>query len=77
MSLVGGALLGQRRYAEAEPFLVQGYEGIKQREALMNAGFQHWLTQAGERVVRFYEATNQPEKVREWREKLQLPPDRK
>jgi hypothetical protein len=25
---------------------------------------------AGERVLRFYEATNQPEKAREWREKL-------
>ena len=29
-----------------------------------------WIVNAGERVVRFYEATNQPEKAREWREKL-------
>jgi hypothetical protein len=28
---------------------------------------------AGERVVCFYEATNQPEKAKEWRAKL--PPD--
>ncbi|MFO0808127.1 MAG: serine/threonine-protein kinase [Gemmataceae bacterium] len=70
MSLIGGALLGQRRYAEAEPFLVQGYEGMKQREALINAGFKNLLTMAGERLIRFYDATNQPEKARGWRNTL-------
>jgi tetratricopeptide (TPR) repeat protein len=70
MSVVGGALLGLQRYAEAEPFLVQGYGGMKQREAFINAGFKLWLTRAGERLIRFYEATNQPEKAREWREKV-------
>ena len=33
MSLLGGALLGQGRYAEAEPLVVAGYEGMKAREA--------------------------------------------
>ena len=28
-SLLGGALLGQKKYAEAEPLLIQGYEGIQ------------------------------------------------
>jgi tetratricopeptide (TPR) repeat protein len=70
ISMIGGALLGQKRYAEAEPFLVQGYEGMKQRETLIPAGFMHWLTKGGNRLVRFYEATNQPEKAREWREKI-------
>jgi hypothetical protein len=28
-SLLGGSLLGQQKYAEAEPLLVQGYEGMK------------------------------------------------
>ena len=31
-SLLGGALLGQKKYAEAEPLLLKGYEGLKQRE---------------------------------------------
>jgi hypothetical protein len=31
-SLLGGALLGQKKYAEAEPLLVKGYEGLKTRE---------------------------------------------
>ena len=33
ISLLGGAIFGQSRYAEAEPLLVQGYEGMKVREA--------------------------------------------
>ncbi len=33
MSLLGGALLGQGRYAEAEPLVIGGYEGMKAREA--------------------------------------------
>jgi serine/threonine protein kinase len=70
MSMVGGALMGQHKYAGAERFLVQGYEGMKQREALIIGDFKPWLTQAGERLIRFYEATNQPEKARAWREKL-------
>src|SRR5262249_26015412 len=32
-SMLGGALNGQQRHAEAEPLLVQGYEGMKQRAA--------------------------------------------
>jgi tRNA A-37 threonylcarbamoyl transferase component Bud32 len=30
-SMLGGALLGQKKYAEAEPLLLAGYEGMKQR----------------------------------------------
>jgi Tetratricopeptide repeat len=32
-SLLGGSLLGQKKYAEAEPLIVSGYEGMKAREA--------------------------------------------
>jgi serine/threonine protein kinase/tetratricopeptide (TPR) repeat protein len=70
MNLLGGVLCGQERYSEAEPLLLQGYEETKKREALMNANWRTRLPQAGERVVLFYEATNQPEKARAWREKL-------
>jgi hypothetical protein len=63
-------LLSQQKYAEAEPLLLQGYEGMKQREPTTPAGEKRRLTEAGERVVRFYEVTGQPEKARVWREKL-------
>jgi hypothetical protein len=69
VSLLGDVLFSQQKYAEAEPLLVQGYEGMKQREAILRANEKCRLAEAGERVVRFYEATNQPEKARVWREK--------
>jgi hypothetical protein len=31
-SMLGCALMGQKNYAEAEPLLLQGYEGMKERE---------------------------------------------
>jgi serine/threonine-protein kinase len=71
LSLVGGSLLGQKRYADAEPFLVRGYKGMREREARINAGFKPWLRQAGDRLARYYEATNQPEKARRLREELE------
>jgi serine/threonine protein kinase/tetratricopeptide (TPR) repeat protein len=74
MSLVGGSLLGQKRYAEAEPFLVRGYEGLRESEALINPGFNRWLRHAGDRLACYYEATNQPEKARRLREELRSSP---
>src|SRR5437899_1032219 len=32
-SLLGACLLGQKKYAEAEPLLLSGYEGMREREA--------------------------------------------
>ena len=31
-SLLGGSLLGQKKFAEAEPLILAGYEGMKARE---------------------------------------------
>ncbi len=73
VSLLGAVLFGQNKYAEAEPLLLQGYEGMKQREATLGGDERRRLIETGERVVRFYEVTNQPEKAREWREKIRLP----
>jgi tetratricopeptide (TPR) repeat protein len=70
LSMLGGALLGQKKYAGAEPLLLQGYEGMKQREATIPLQGKVRLAEAAERLVRLYEATNQPEKARTWREKL-------
>jgi serine/threonine protein kinase len=72
MSLVGGALLGQERFAEAEPYLVQGYDGMKHHEDIIGPEFRRWFIREGERLVSFYEATNQPEKARRLRQELGL-----
>jgi tetratricopeptide (TPR) repeat protein len=70
-SMVGEALLGQKKYGEAEPLLLQGYEGMKQREAKIPPEGKVRLTEALERLVRLYEATNQKDKAEEWRKKLE------
>jgi hypothetical protein len=73
VSMLGGALLGQRQYAKAEPLLLQGYEGMNRREAQIPERGKARLPEAIERIVRLYEATQQAEKARVWREKL--PPE--
>jgi hypothetical protein len=43
---------------------------MKRGEATMTANWRYRLPEAGERVIRYYEETNQPERAREWREKI-------
>jgi hypothetical protein len=69
-SLLGAALLGQKNYAEAEPLLLQGYEGMKARQAKIPPQARFRLTEALERLVRLYEATDQKEKAANWQKKL-------
>jgi tetratricopeptide (TPR) repeat protein len=70
MSVLGAALLGQKKHEDAEPLLLQGYEGMKQLESRCHAPDRRLLTDAGQRVVRYYEETNQSEKARQWRERI-------
>src|SRR5262249_19116990 len=60
MSMLGEALAGQRRFAEAEPLVVGGYEGMKARASRMKVPHQANLSTAAERVVRLYEEWNKP-----------------
>ena len=45
-SLLGSALLGQKKYTDAEPLLLAGYEGMKEREAKIPAQGKIRLTEA-------------------------------
>jgi eukaryotic-like serine/threonine-protein kinase len=73
-ALVGAALLGQRKYAEAEPLLTAGYEGMKQRlDKIPPAGWPR-VIDALDRLIELAEATNKPEDAKRWREeKAKLP----
>ena len=74
-SLLGGSLLGQKKYAEAEPLIVSGYEGMKARAARIPPPGRPRFTEAAERVVRLYEEWGQKDKAAEWRTKLKKPTD--
>ena len=74
-SLLGGSLLGQKKYAEAEPLIVSGYEGMKAREAKIPPPGKPRLAEAAERVVKLYEAWGKKDKAAEWRARLAKPSD--
>jgi serine/threonine protein kinase len=73
LSMLGGALAGQRRFGEAEPLLLRGYEGMKQREAKIPTGQKNVLAEAADRIARLYEETGRAEQARAWRQPH--PPD--
>ena len=50
-SMLGGSLLGLKKYAEAEPLLIEGYEGLKQSEKTMPAMSRICIAEAAERLV--------------------------
>jgi hypothetical protein len=71
-SMLGGSLLGQKRYAEAEPLVVSGYEGMKAREATILPGAKARLAEARDRGVGLYEAWGKPGEAAAWKAKLGL-----
>ena len=69
-SMLGEALLGQQRYAEAEPLLKGGYEGLKAREKALPPQAKARLTETLERLVQLYDAWGKPEQAATWRKQL-------
>ncbi len=67
MSLLGGALLGQAKYAEAEPLLKSGYEGMKQRAATIPPPGKTRPVEALDRLIQLPEATGKPDEAKAWR----------
>jgi hypothetical protein len=69
-SLLGASLLGQGKYAEAEPLLIAGYEGLRKLNPAISVDSN--LPQAGERLVQLYTAWGKPDQAGEWRRNLNL-----
>src|SRR5262249_40610042 len=69
-SLLGAALLGQQKYTEAEPHLVQGYRGMKKLGK--SQGHQsHGPSEALERLGQVYDASGRRDEAAKWRKKLE------
>jgi tetratricopeptide (TPR) repeat protein len=69
-SLLGGALLGQKKYTEAEPLLLSGYEGMTQRKEKIPAAGKVRLKETLHRLVQLYDATGRADQAAEWKQKL-------
>jgi eukaryotic-like serine/threonine-protein kinase len=68
-SLLGASLAGQKKYAEAEPLLLTGYQGMAARKDRIGAPDRYQLHRAREWIVRLYQGWDKPEKAAEWRKK--------
>ncbi len=67
-SILGGVLLRQKKYAEAEPLLVKGYEGTKAREKTIPRGGETRIPEALDRLIELYTATEKPDEVQKYLE---------
>jgi eukaryotic-like serine/threonine-protein kinase len=70
-TLLGASLSGQKKYAEAEPLLLEGYEGMAARKDRIAVPDWYHLDRADDWVVQLYEACNKPLKAAGWRKRLQ------
>jgi len=69
-SLLGASLLGQKKYSEAEPLLLSGYQGLKAREQTIPAVEKRCLKDALQCLTQLYDATGKPEEAAKWKQEL-------
>jgi hypothetical protein len=65
------SLLGQQKYEEAQPMLLSGYEGMKQREFKIPVFDKKRLKEALEALVQLYEAQARSDQAAEWKRQLE------
>ncbi|MFM2095520.1 MAG: hypothetical protein RIS70_2644 [Planctomycetota bacterium] len=66
-SQLGGALLGQKKYDEAESFVINGYHGMKAREQTIPAVAAMRIPEAIDRVISLYRARDNADELAKWR----------
>ena len=64
--MLGEALLGQRKYADAETLLLASHDGMKQREATIPEQGKVRLPEALDRLIDLYTVTDKPDEVTKW-----------
>jgi hypothetical protein len=68
---LGAALLGQKKYTDAERYLLQGYEGMKARQARIPSNGRFRLIQSLKWLVQLYDAWDRPDDAAKWRKELE------
>ena len=68
-SLLGESLAGEKKYAEAEPPLLEGYQGMLARKDRIDVPDRYHLELAHQWVVQLYRAWGKPDKAAEWSKK--------
>ena len=71
-SLLGEALVGQKKHAEAEALLLAGYRGLKERQDKIPPPVRRQrLEEALGRLVQLYDATGRKDEAAKWRKELE------
>jgi tetratricopeptide (TPR) repeat protein len=70
-ALLGVSLAGQKRFADAEPLLIAGYEGMLQQKETASASERSDLPARAGSIIKLYQDWGRREKVAEWQQKLQ------
>ena len=65
-SMLGTSLAGQGKYAEGEPLLLSGHNGMIRRQDSIPYENRTALTEVQEWIVQLYQAWGKPEKALEW-----------
>jgi eukaryotic-like serine/threonine-protein kinase len=68
-SLLGASVTGEKKYAEAEPLLLEGYQGMFARKDRIDAPDLYHLDLAHRWIVQLYQAWGKPDRVAEWKQK--------
>ena len=69
-NMIGAALAGQKKFAEAEPLLIEGYQGMKQQEAKIPPFHLIRLPEALQRIIDCYSGWGKTEEVAKWQAEL-------
>ena len=70
-SVLGAALTGQDKYADAEPLLLAGYSQMRDAaDSIPDELREARLREALERIVKLYESWGKPDKAAEYRASL-------
>jgi hypothetical protein len=70
-AMLGATLVGKRKFDEAEPLLISGYEGMRERENSIRERTKV-LTETMQNFVQLFEATSRLEQAAEWKDKLAM-----
>jgi eukaryotic-like serine/threonine-protein kinase len=68
-SLLGASLAGEKKYGEAEPLLLEGYQGMLARKDRMAVPDYYHLDRARECIIQLYQAWGKRAKAAEWKKK--------
>jgi hypothetical protein len=67
---LGLALCGEGKFSEAEPLLLAGYQGLKQRHDSIPFAVEKQMRNALDSLAKICEATNRREQADRWRKEL-------